>query len=792
MALYCDENPCRAARPRGLGGLWRASFAALVAVALAAPAARAGAPAFVSDETGRMLRGMPGLTMFQRDFRTLSWGGDWGVQTTELEDVGCGPIAASNLLVWWMSRGYDRLADGYRTSSGRIDWQELAVHLREDRFNTGSGVGVNTYTTPASLEDGLRAFIEDQGYGVEVERKVVHDDDVAASMRDIRAAIDAGEPVVLLYDPLDGDGDTTIGGMTHYGVIVGYQDDDVFINEGLGARQDKRVRWNIGDGNVDLFFVHIRGTPDEDARFCVADEPASEHLADAPGDRRYTFAGDAYDDYAVLVHTAGERCGVLTNATTLTVDVELPAAGQIVTPGAHLALGLRATAAGRTTPWTVDGVTLWLKGVAGATVLARIDDAVLDNDTLAATVTGRLSADVAPGTYTLVASLSVDNGGVRSVLQEESDAFYVLAAPPLATVPASATATIGDGRGAWRSRSWRVEPGSGFFDLEVTVDGAARVSVLELGGSSGSAAVTTLIDRTATASSPVRFGWTDETAARSFLVVAEGMAAVGDAGVALRVDGEAVRILPWATPDGHAWLTATDGLGLAIGESVDIAYAVPATSLVAATLQATTSPVIAGRATNPGYVIEAIAAPAFGDRTTTIDAAASPHRQRSGTVVVRNDGWMRERVLLRVTRTGLAAGFVLDVNVFSVASRVSGSLVNGVIDVDAYRGDVHQESQTVDRDRPATFRLVRVPAGRALRVQAIAAARNGATVDPTQHVAFRVLSDDARTLLAAGNGRVEVAATSADRTLLVQTDGPQVLLTATTDRLVATVRLQLP
>jgi hypothetical protein len=755
--------------------LSRILLAAACAVGAAHPAAAAD-PTFISDETGRMLRGLPGLAMFQRDFR-----GDAG-----LEDVGCGPIAATNALVWWMSRGYDDLADGFRTSDGRINWQKLAIHLREDVLVTGAGVGVETWTLPESMENGLTRFVESQGYAVDVERKVVHRDDLTKSMIDIRNSIDAGEPIIILYDPLDDRSDTTIDGMMHYGVIVGYEGDDVFIHDGLPGDFTDRVRWNIGEGNVDLYFMRIHGSGRASSAFCVADGAPEMYLKEAPTSS--TFGGSAFEDHALLVHTAGERCGVLTNATTMAIDVSDRNEGRILTPGARVSVEVSASFGGRASSFRVDNIVTWLHGPAGYVSIDSTGPDVITAESTSAVVSTTLPYDLAPGRYSLMLSVSVVDDGRRTVMQEETGTFYVFAAPAITAVPTTKTASLADAPGAWRSKSWLIQPGSGYFDARLTASAMVQVRIVEFAASGDE---TTVVNEVVDGSAGIRHSWVDETGTSSRLLIVEPFMASRPIDVSLTVDGEAVTILGWDTPSGHARLTASDGLMLDVGDSVDLSYTMPANSLVSATLQSTTSSLLAARSSTPGYVIEVVDVPAVvvGERLT-IDAAASPHRQRSGTVVARHDGLLRSRVLFRITKTGLAAGFVLDVDVASVSSREAGSLVNSVVDPDTYLYDTFCSTRRVDGQRPADHRLVRVPAGRALRLTSTSVTRNGASVAAAAHVAQRILDTTGRSLLTTGADVVEIPAADTEQTVLVEFTGPQ-LLVGGTDTLQARVCVEL-
>jgi predicted NBD/HSP70 family sugar kinase len=158
--------------------------------------------------------------------------------------------------------------------------------------------------------------------------------------------------------------------------------------------------------------------------------------------------------------------------------------------------------------------------------------------------------------------------------------------------------------------------------------------------------------------------------------------------------------------------------------------------------------------------------------------------------MARNDAMWRSRVVFRITKTGIAAGFVLDVDVASVSSHVAGSLVNTVVDPDAFLYDTHCMNRRVDGQQPADHRLVRVPAGRALRVSTSSMLRNGVSVTSPAHVAQRVVDAAGRSLLGAGSTIVDIPKAAGEQIVIVELTAPQ-LLVGGTDTLQAKVCIEL-
>lgn len=143
----------------------------------------------------------------------------------------CGIVAAMDIVLYWDTRGYDRLVDGGDLAAVRTD-------LRNAMGYSGSG------TTDPGTRSGLESFVNAAAYGNQYSFAVVLLDEPNPSFADLTAEIDNSRPVMFgvekyTDDPAnpydDGYGD-------HWMCAVGYYD-------GKLLPQHASTRWVIVHDN---------------------------------------------------------------------------------------------------------------------------------------------------------------------------------------------------------------------------------------------------------------------------------------------------------------------------------------------------------------------------------------------------------------------------------------------------------------------------------------------------------------------------------------------------------------
>ncbi len=164
------------------------------------------------------ISGVPNLKQWKDDFYTAFFDDGYA-------NVGCGPVAATTVLAWYDSLGFDNLVTnaGYSThdSATYTGWQGVAVRLNVLMDTTEAGTAA--YTLSGNFEDGFEEYIDERGYTGGIS-EVDEDEDIVGEIVD-------GRPLILLY---------ASGGWArdHYAAIVGYYndaaDDDFYIHVNVG------------------------------------------------------------------------------------------------------------------------------------------------------------------------------------------------------------------------------------------------------------------------------------------------------------------------------------------------------------------------------------------------------------------------------------------------------------------------------------------------------------------------------------------------------------------------------
>jgi hypothetical protein len=239
--------------------------------------------------------------------------------------VGCGPVSAAMVMYWWAQQGYEHLVDDFLVGDGsgpaeqEHDWQALVRTLREDYLDGGFclGFGGGQYATPMwTMSTGLREYIQDAGYTVNVDHWKVCEDCNAGGADEIHGGdalalikdeLEAGRPVIMGFNvgkaqdvlvPIYHDGawyDVYIGELSngapitgiisHYAVITGYRRlgglDVLSLNLGWNdGTTDQLFAWNPGGKWMHLYTVDITskalGTP-----WCTIDRGVDEDEVDA-------------------------------------------------------------------------------------------------------------------------------------------------------------------------------------------------------------------------------------------------------------------------------------------------------------------------------------------------------------------------------------------------------------------------------------------------------------------------------------------------------------------------------
>ena len=263
---------------------------------------RRGSNKVVDAQYSNMIRGVPVFDQFDAE-------GWWTFQP-----IGCGPIAVTQLALWYHGWGFTGLGNPYKNSRGEIRWKDLAYDAA-DSLDTWIRINASP-TLPGKMLRGMTDLFADLGYDASVNHVEVSDagSEEASSFAQIRTNILQGRPVVIGFD-IDaeegggiGGGGDDVGFIDHYGLIVGYDDRDgveeIHINMGWGGdygdEGTKTYEWKVGTGKVHLWFVQMKarektmGTDGRPVEECPSDDPygmfAPNSIIDSNGDRSYIGA----------------------------------------------------------------------------------------------------------------------------------------------------------------------------------------------------------------------------------------------------------------------------------------------------------------------------------------------------------------------------------------------------------------------------------------------------------------------------------------------------------------------
>ncbi|MBN1944704.1 MAG: hypothetical protein JW797_03465 [Bradymonadales bacterium] len=259
-----------------------------------------------TERYGQFIRGVPKLHQYDYD-------------DPECPDapvaVGCGPVAAAELLAWWDQLGWNLIGDSYRGGAGALRWHVLVEQLRNDYLDSWCDADDGqTGTWASAITSGIPVFMEDRGYdidaiGLTVEQQKADASNEEELFEDIRSAINHSRPVLLGYCCDCGDL-AGLGNANHAGIIVGYYTQDwvpyVYINTGWKSKGYQLMEWTIPDGSAVVYFAQIDQIPSGD-RWCSADDLSSYYT---PYDTYldYTCSDSQYDSYPVMRDIVGEVC----------------------------------------------------------------------------------------------------------------------------------------------------------------------------------------------------------------------------------------------------------------------------------------------------------------------------------------------------------------------------------------------------------------------------------------------------------------------------------------------------
>jgi len=298
------------------------------------------------SSNGLFIRGVP--TLYQN---TIGYTICNGLYVNEETAVGCGPLAGTELVIWYASLGWPDLVDGYVNSSGKIDWQELAATLRTSEYMAGDCVpfsatedgDIQTMTTANEFADGISQYFEDKGYSATVTKVNVQDEDADTYFEEIKDEIDSYRPVAILFciDEASCEGGIGITSsalndwfQAHIALITGYYEEGgiryVYLDMGWAAGGNTMYEWNIPDGSVRLVFVEPDGGL-LSATACYADD-LSSYLQDY--DSSYIGYSCKYecDDYTEVETIAGSVCDMLSGTETVSGTQTSTSTTPCVTP----------------------------------------------------------------------------------------------------------------------------------------------------------------------------------------------------------------------------------------------------------------------------------------------------------------------------------------------------------------------------------------------------------------------------------------------------------------------------
>ena len=244
---------------------------------------REGTKEVVEAEYPVMIRGVPILDQFDARSRN-------GYQP-----IGCGPIAVTQLALYYDAWGWTDVTCSYLNSNGKAKWKKMA---RDAADTLGTWVRNNASPTFINrMKPGIEDIFADFGYSAHVDHDEVRSrgSEEADAYEKIKTSILQGRPVVLGFDVnadpgggIGGGGDN-FGYIDHYGLIVGFDDTGstprIDVNMGWadfdgtfdgGTTIDAGIvsyEWEVGKGKVHLWFVQL----DASEKTLLSDGSVDEH-----------------------------------------------------------------------------------------------------------------------------------------------------------------------------------------------------------------------------------------------------------------------------------------------------------------------------------------------------------------------------------------------------------------------------------------------------------------------------------------------------------------------------------
>jgi hypothetical protein len=275
-----------------------------------------------------VLRGVPNLFQHSVDIGFVPWCSDWVA-------VGCGPIAAAELAVWYDNLGHDGMLDHHHDTNGKFLWQDLAEELRDDYLDV-TCLGGATATTNENLAEGTFDFFWDRGVPVAVVHDVVEVDEELDAWSTIGDHIEQEQPLILGFNansvPLGQ------GIMNHFALITGHSTTigtrEIHLNMGWGLSSQEVREWDLV-GQVHLITVDVQPTPTGNEE-CMADTSLST-LFSPSSSLEWSASWSNYDDYPVVEHLTGTTapdCDRLGGATQGWFDVHWTEHVECITPHA--------------------------------------------------------------------------------------------------------------------------------------------------------------------------------------------------------------------------------------------------------------------------------------------------------------------------------------------------------------------------------------------------------------------------------------------------------------------------
>ncbi len=186
----------------------------------------------------------------------------WVVQEDEDladSDGYCGYVAAANILQYWDANGAGNLIPDGTTA------EDLMIELKDYLFAGGTIAG----TTCDELEDGLRDYLEDQGYGELGEVRQLNPPDITLDA--IQQALRDGQQLAvgLPNHWVTAAGWYTDGDGTHLGV---HDPNAMSGGQNFGGSTDYYPT-RVQDGNLQMYYYGTWGTIDNLVTVKIMPEP---------------------------------------------------------------------------------------------------------------------------------------------------------------------------------------------------------------------------------------------------------------------------------------------------------------------------------------------------------------------------------------------------------------------------------------------------------------------------------------------------------------------------------------